>query len=168
MRRLLPVLLAACSNAVATPDAALDVVDDAAADDAPTVDASPPLAILVVNEVAPGEAPDWIEVVNASAAAVQLADYCYVDVAGDLAKCAPFAAMMLAPGAYHAQDVDDLVSGFRLGGDEELWVYRIADQRLSDGVDWDEGAAPTGTSYRRVPDTTGAFATGAQSKGAAN
>ena len=78
------------------------------------------------------------------------------------------AAMMLAPGAYHAQDVDDLGAGFKLASDEEVWVYRIADQRLADGVDWAEGNAATGTSFRRIPDATGTFATGGQTRGASN
>jgi len=127
------------------------------------------LRILVVNEVAPGETPDWIEVVNASSSPVQLDQFVYVDVAGDFVKAKAFPAMMLAPGAYYVQDVDDATSGFKLGSDEELWVYRASDQALSDGVDWPEGAAPTGSSYARSPTITGAFATTATpTKGQAN
>lgn len=157
------ILLAACSNAAdpATPDAPL--VPDA------RVDAGPPLDTLRVNEVVASGAPDWIEVVNASSAALELSEYCYTDVAGDFAKCKPFPAMTLGPGARFAQDVDDDVSGFKLGGDEEVWVYRIADQRLSDGVDWAEGDAPSNESFARIPDTTGAFVrTNQVTKGTAN
>lgn len=168
MRRSLVVLLAACSNASEpAADAPAQPIDAAA--DAPALDAPlAPLKILVVNEIAAGEAPDWIEIVNASTATVQLDQFIYVDVAGDFAKAVPFPAMALAPGAYHVQDVDDPISGFKLGGDEEVWIYRASDHALSDGVDWDAGAAPTGMSYARVPDTTGDFVTGAQSKGVAN
>lgn len=169
MRHLVLLALAACSNASdATVDAPVQPID-APAGDSPNPDAPPTaLKILVVNEVAPGEAPDWIEIVNASNAAVQLSEFAYVDVAGDFVKMKPFPAMMLAPGAYYAQDVDDPISGFKLGSDEEVWIYRISDMAMSDGVDWAQGAAPTGMSYRRAPDTTGDFATGAQSKGVAN
>jgi hypothetical protein len=163
--------VAACSNAAdPVPDAARSVDAPPGVDAAPGVDAGPPAALgtLNVNEVAAGETPDWFEVVNVSTAAVALADYCYVDLAGDLARCVPFPAMMLAPGAYHAQDVDDLGAGFKLASDEEVWVYRIADQRLADGVDWAEGNAAAGTSFRRIPDATGTFVTGAQTRGAAN
>jgi hypothetical protein len=76
--------------------------------------------------------------------------------------------MTLAPGAYFVQDVDDAGAGFKLAADEELHVYRIADQHASDSVDWADGDAPTGESFRRIPDTTGDFATGAQTRGAAN
>ncbi len=157
-------LVTACSNAAEPALDAAPGVDAGAAVDAPTA----PLGTLIVNEVAAGETPDWFEVVNVSTAAVALEDYCYVDLAGNLAGCVPFAAMMLAPGAYHAQDVDDLGAGFKLASDEEVWVYRIADQRLADGVDWAEGNAAAGTSFRRIPDATGAFATGAQTRGASN
>lgn len=164
MRSLSLVLLAACSNAAnPTPDAPQGVVD------ASTIDAGPPLGILVVNEVAPGETPDWFEIVNVSGAAVQLSDYCYVDAADDFAKCKPFAAMSLATGAHFAQDVDDTISGFKLGSDEAIFVYRIADQRLSDSLDWDDGVAPAGSTFARLPDTTGAFQTTAMpTKGTVN
>jgi hypothetical protein len=163
---LLLVAVIACSNAAnpQTPDAAQPVDAPAGDIDAPVV----ALRLLVVNEVAAGEAPDWFEVVNATASPLELADFIYVDAAGDFAKARAFPAMTLAPGAYFAQDVDDLISGFKLGSDEEVWVYRASDQALSDGVDWPEGAAPTGMSFARAPTITGDFVTGAPSKGVAN
>lgn len=167
MRLALVIVLAACSNAAnPTPDAAPMPVDAREAVDAaapPTY--APPLGILVVNEVAAAAAPDWFEVVNASTAAVQLDAFCYMDSG---AVCTPFPAVTLAAGGHHAQDVDDAVSGFKLGSDEELWVFRIADQRFSDGVNWAEGASPSGSSYARSPDTSGGFVTGAPSRGLAN
>jgi hypothetical protein len=170
MRSALVLLLAtACSNAADPVVDAPSQPIDAAVDSSSGPDAPPVMArILVVNEVAPGEAPDWIEIVNVTASPVQLDQFVYVDVAGDFVKAKAFPTMMLAPGAYYTQDVDDPISGFKLGGDEEVWIYRASDQALSDGVDWAAGAAPTGMSYARVPDKTGAFATGAQSKGVAN
>jgi hypothetical protein len=170
MKHLAFLLLAACSNAA---DPAVDAFvgphgSDGAIDgslDAPMTTA---VRILVLNEVAPGETPDWFEVVNATTVAVQLADFVYVDVAGDFTKAKAFPAMTLGPGARYVQNVDDVTSGFKLGSDEELWIYRASDHALSDGVDWAEGAAPAGMSYARSPDTFGPFVTGAQTRGAAN
>jgi hypothetical protein len=159
--------LAACSGA-ADPVDMLPPVD---APDETETDAPPapqPLRILVVNEIAAGEEPDWIEVVNATTSPVELSDFVYVDAAGDFAKARAFPAMTLAPGAYYAQDIDDTISGFKLGGDEEIWIYRASDMALSDGVDWNEGDSPTGMSFARVPSVFGDFVTGAQSKGVAN
>ncbi|MEO8701566.1 MAG: hypothetical protein ABI867_16090 [Kofleriaceae bacterium] len=165
--RLVLLALAACSNAAnPSTDAPLAPID--AAGDSGSPDAPIGLRILVVNEVAAGDTPDWFEVVNVTGGAIQLDQFVYCDVPNDFAKAKAFPAMTLGPGEYHAQDVDDTISGFKLGSDEELWIYRSSDQALSDGVDWAEAAAPTGMSFRRVPDRTGAFATGEQSKGVAN
>lgn len=163
-------VLAACSNAA---DPATDAFVGPPGADAPSRDApldGPATAtrILVLNEVAPGEAPDWFEVVNATTSPVQLADFAYVDLAGDFAKAKPFAPLVLGPGARFVQDVDDTISGFKLGGDEELWIYRASDHALSDGVDWAAGDAPTGKSFARSPDVFGPFATSAQTRGTAN
>lgn len=164
------VAVAACSNAA---DPAVDAyvgprdtptIDDAAVD-TPTGGAA---RIVALNEVAPGETPDWFEVVNATTGAIQLSDFVYVDVANDFAKAKAFPAMMLGPGGRYVQNVDDTVSGFKLGSDEELWIYRASDHALSDGVDWAEGAAPAGMSYARSPDVFGPFVTGAQTKGTTN
>ncbi len=160
---VLVCLIAACSNAADpadTPDA------PPAADAA--IDAGPPLDILRVNEVVAAGAPDWFEVVNVSATAVELSEYCYVD-SGDVAACKAFPAMSLAPMAHYAQDVDDTISGFKLGGDEEVSVYRISDMRISDKADWAEGDSPGGESWARIPDITGTFArTNQVTKNAAN
>jgi hypothetical protein len=148
-------------------DEPADETDDT---DDMTVDAPPAaLNLLVINEVAPGETPDWFEVVNVSGAALDLSLFSYCDVPDDFTKAKPFPAMSLLAGDRFAQDVDDTISGFKLGGDEALYVYRISDSALVDSVDWDEGAAPTGMSYARIPDTTGDFVMGStQSKGEAN
>jgi len=169
MRALLCLALAACSHAAdPATDAPLPPVDTA-----PPVDQAPPdapaaLRILVVNEVASGETPDWIEIVNATTSPVELSEFVYVDVAGDFAKARPFPAITLAPGAYYVQDIDDATSGFKLGGDEEIWVYRASDHALSDGVDWEEGDSPAGMSFGRSPSILGGFVTGAQTRGVAN
>lgn len=170
MRWLLSLSLAACSNA-ADPktDAQVQPLDAATADaEEVAIDAPAMVRALVINEVAAGEMPDWFEIVNVSTSAIQLADFVYVDVADDFVKAKAFPSTMLQPGAYYVQNVDTAGSGFALGSDEELHVYRASDMALSDTVDWAQGAAAMGTSYARVPDTTGDFVTGAQSKGVAN
>ncbi len=169
MRALVLVALAACSNA-ADPltDSPLLPVDTSPTPDGVPADGPVALRLLVINEVAAGDTPDWIEVVNATTSPIALSDFVYVDSERDFAKAKAFPAMTLAPGAYYAQDIDDATSGFKLGSDEAVFVYRAADQALSDSVDWDEGAAPASMSFARSPTIFGEFATGAQSKGTAN
>ena len=166
MRALVLVVLAACSNASNPAVDAAFVPIDAAPDAAP--DALVMLKIVVINEVAAGDTPDWFEIVNVTNAPVQLDQYVYVDSKGDFVKAKTFPTVTLPAGAYYTQDVDDTISGFKLGSDEELWVYRAADQLVSDAVDWDQGASPMGMSYARVPDKTGAFVTTDESKGLPN
>lgn len=170
MKHLALVLLAACSEAASpTADAYVGPTDTNSVAIDGSVDSMPvTVRIIVLNEVAPGETPDWIEVVNATTSAVQLADFVYVDAAGDFAKAKAFPAMMLGPGARYVQDIDDTISGFKLASDEAVWIYRASDHALSDGADWDEGAAPATKSWARSPDIFGAFATLAQTRGAAN
>lgn len=179
MRSTLAFLaLAACSNAAdpatdAPPGSHHDAPpagSDAADHDAPAGDGSAaPLRLLVINEVAASESPDWFEVVNATTADLELSDFVFVDAKDDLAKAVAFPQMTLGPGAYFAQDVDGTVVPFKLGSDEELWVYRNADGALSDGVDWNEGDSPAGGSYARKPDVFGPFQMSTtQTKGAPN
>lgn len=165
-RALLVAVLAGCSNASNPAVDAGFVPVDAAPDATP--DASASLRILVINEVAAGDTPDWFEIVNVTNGPVQLDQFVYSDVKADFVKAKAFPTVTLPAGAYYTQDVDDTISGFKLGSDEELWIYRAADQQLSDGVDWDQGSSPMGMSYAREPDTTGAFTTMAQSKGLPN
>lgn len=146
-------VVAACSNAADPQNTDAPPSGDASVD----AFVGPPLDILRVNEVVAAGAPDWFEVVNMTAAAVELSEYCYID-SGALAGCTAFPAMTLAPMAHYAQDVDDAISGFKLGGDEEVSIYRISDMRLSDKADWAEGESPGGESWARIPDITGAFA----------
>lgn len=111
---------------------------------------------LVLTEVAAaGEPYDWIEVLNVSGHPLDLVDYVYVDLRGDLERARPFSDVTLAPGERHLQPISDLRSGFALGPDEEVWIYRAADGALVDGADWDEGAAPAGGSLARLGDTGG-------------
>lgn len=169
MRLAVALVLSACSNAATPTDSGIPPLDTTQPDpDGPAPDAPAALRILVINEVAAGEAPDWIEIVNATTDPVELSDFVYIDTKDDLAAAVAFPAMTLAPGAYYVQDIDDPIQGFKLGSDEDVWIYRASDMALSDGVDWEEGAAPTGMSFGRSPTIFGDFVTGAQSKGTAN
>jgi len=153
---ILATSLAACA------DAASSIPDASPRADAPIVqpiDAPVARVGLVLNEVAASGTPDdWFEVTNTGVTSIVLSDYCFVDIKADFVKCKPFAATVLAPGAYIAVDVTDATAGFKLASDEELWIYRNADHVLIDGVDWAEGQSPSGGSFARSPDATGAFA----------
>lgn len=147
----------------------MHATDAAPSDDAGTDAGAAPLDILRINEVVATGAPDWIEVVNHTGAAVQMSDFCFTDTPDDATACKPFAAMSLAPNAHFAQDIDDTTAGFKLAGDEEVWVFQISDHRASDSVDWDAGDSPANGSFARLPDITGLFSrTNQPTKSAAN
>ena len=130
---------------------------------------APPGASLVVTEVAAAGVPDdWVEILNVSAEPVELIDFVIVDEAGRLERARPLSDVILAPGERHVQVISDEACGFRLAGDEEVWIYRAADGRLVDGIDWRQGASPPGGSLARSRDR-GAFVTvTAPSRGLAN
>lgn len=137
----------------------------------PGVDAAPPIdarAIdgpfarcpLAVNEVAAaGDPTDWFELVNVSGAPVDLTGFMFIDEADDPSMAVPLPASILSPGARHVQEVTDGVTGFALGGDDALWLYRVGTTTACDGVDWGAGQSPSGGSFSRVPDGTGPFRT---------
>jgi hypothetical protein len=114
---------------------------------------------LVVTEIAAAGAPDdWVEVMNTSDEPLDLDDFVVVDARDDLDRARPLGAVTLAPGERHVRVLTDATVGFRLAGDEELWVYRAGDGALVDGVDWRQGASPPGGSFAREGDV-GAFVT---------
>ncbi len=117
--------------------------------------------ILVINEVAAkGDPLDWFELYNVSDEAVDLSGYVVADDLFDADKRVAFpSGTTLAPGAYVQVEVDsDNWAGFKLGGDEELGIW-TSRGLLVDSVVWDEGDAPEGGSYARIPDGTGDFQT---------
>ena len=116
---------------------------------------------LVINEVAAkGDPLDWFELHNNSPEPVALDGFVVADDLADAGKRTPFpAGTVIQPGAYIQFRTDsDGWPGFALGGDEELGVW-LSDGTPVDSVDWDEGQAPEGQSYARVPDATGDFRT---------
>src|SRR5687768_17845780 len=104
---LLTSLSAACAAASADPGRRH-------VEPAPAV-VAPALPALVIDEVGAAGAPDWFEVVNTTHQLIELADFVYVDVAGDLDRARSFPDRTLGPGERHVQYVDTAIDGFWLG-----------------------------------------------------
>lgn len=164
------LLVTGCSGA---SEGDLNLPDGAPADapaapgDGPA-DAPMSLPDIRINEVAAGETPDWVEFVNLGEVAIDLTSLRILD-ANDAATAVALAASgSLEPGTYLAVDIADETVGFKLGGDEEFWLFTAAGDVI-DSVDWNQGDAATGKSYARQPDGTGDFVSlDTQTKGAAN
>ena len=121
-----------------------------------------PAGGLAINEVVTspaGDGTDWFEVVAIGSDAVDLSQYTVVD---DNSKHeqAPIGTGLLEPGEFYvvkAISSDDTSEDpsvpFKLGSDDSLTLYHNGE--IVDSMDWDEGAAPEGTSYGRLPDGTG-------------
>ena len=146
------LVAAACSNATSGDDIAV-------VDAAPPIDAIGPCPLAVNEIAAAGDPVDWFELVNVSAAPVDLAGFMFIDDTDDPALAVPLVATILAPGARHVQEVTSAAQGFALGGSDALWLYRIGTTAHCDGVAWASGDAPAGGSYSRIPDGTGRFET---------
>lgn len=137
-----------------------DLVNVTGSDAGPDAADEKVVVVLVINEIAANEVPDWFEIVNATPAPVQLDQFVFVDARFDFAKAVPFPAITLGPNEYYRQNVDGVTVPFKLASDEDLWIYRASDHAMSDGVDWVEGASsPAGWSYARVPNVFGTFRT---------
>jgi hypothetical protein len=156
-------------------DAAAGKSDTAKADSAQpdgnvAADAAPlPGKLLVLNEIACGEQPDWVEVYNLGSQEIALNGWTVTDNP----KAHPDGAALpnkttLKPGAWLALDIDDKNAGFALGQQEML---QLRDQQgfIVDEVAWQDGDCSTGTSYARLPDGFGLWQhTKKQTPGAAN
>lgn len=165
MRTAIMFALVACSNARDTPPDATRgaIASDASTSDgaksAPSDASTGPLRLIVLNEVVAAGDPDWFEIVNATTAPLDTSQFVFVDKAGAFDKAVPFTLGTIGPGAFATVDCDGSAVPFKLGSDEELWIYRGSDHVLSDGVDWAAGDSPDGGSYARIPDTFGPFTT---------
>jgi hypothetical protein len=114
---------------------------------------------LVVTEIAAAGLPDdWVELVNTSDEPLDLDDYLVVDDRSNLERARPLGATVLDSGERYVRVLTDSTVGFRLAGDEELWIFRASDGALIDGYDWSQGASPPGGSLARRGDV-GAFGT---------
>ena len=124
--------------------------------------------LLLTEVAAAGDPHDWIEVLNVSGQSLDLVDYAYVDLRGDLDRARPFADLTLRPGQRHVQPVTETRSGFALGADEEVWILRADDGVIVDGLDWELGSTPAGGSLARLGDTGGFVTVAAATPGAPN
>lgn len=114
---------------------------------------------LVVSEIAAAGTPDdWVEVLNTSDEPIDLDDFVVADDRRNPDRARPLGAVVIGPGERHVRVLTDATVGFRLAGDEELWIFRASDGVVVDGFDWDQGASPPGGSVARRGDI-GAFET---------
>lgn len=152
--------LGACDEAVSTAD----VGDTAVAAD--TSDTSEevlvPVLAVVVNEVAPAGAPDdWVELFNAGETRADLGGWALRDEDPRHGFVLP-AGTSIAPRGYLVvgRGVTEGVVGFDfgLGAADGIFLFDAAG-RLADGTSWDDGAAPAGASWGRIPDGSGGFVT---------
>jgi len=151
----------AISDAAPNEDAARGQTEDVQTGDV-LADSGAPNAThagLVLNEVvtsAEGDGTDWIELFAAGTEAVDLAQFTLVDDSPDH-EPATLPEVTLQPGEYFillAVDADDEVFApsvpFKLGSDDGVWL--ALDGEVVDVLDWDEAAAPKGSSWGRLPD----------------
>lgn len=122
---------------------------------------------VVINEVSAHGTdalmdPDWAEIKNTGSTAIDLSGYKLRDekVTATLPP-----GTTLGPGQYLIVYCDDVPDGgaadrlhvpFKLGGQDELHLLR-PDGTPVDAVFWDAVSAPSGKSYGRLPDGSGAF-----------
>lgn len=141
---------------------------DASTDDT-TTDATIDPSGIVINEVAPAGSPDdWFELYNTSDVAVDLTGWTFSDRAEDPRPVPFLDGSSVAPGGYLLVQFDDTYPGFGLGGADSLVVYGPDGEEV-DITAWEEGAAPEGQSWGRLPNGTGTFRTlGIQTPGEEN
>lgn len=114
---------------------------------------------LILNEVAPSGAPnDWIELYNPGSAPVDISSWTLTDLKTEPTKGSFPANTVIQPGEYKVFYFDDNWPGFKLGGDEEIYIFDAQGKQV-DGTDWEDGAAPAGKSWGRIADRTGPFKT---------
>jgi len=118
--------------------------------------------VLAINEVAPaGEGPDWIELYAHGEEAVTLSAYSVIDDNPDHSPAA-LPEVTLQPGEFlviYAVSADEATSDevpFKLGGADSLRLL-AGDGVEVDAVSWEEGAAPAGVTWGRLPDGSGPF-----------
>ena len=130
---------------------------------------------VIINEIVAspeGDEADWIELYAAGTEAVDLSAFTLVDDNPDHAP-ASLPEVTLQPGEYFvilAVDADAEVFApsvpFKLGSDDGVWLAR--EGQVVDSLDWDEDAAPTGSSWGRLPNGTTTLARLTPTPGAAN
>ena len=166
-----PALCFSCAGSD-TKQNALDTSqkDTAPTSDVPSNDANqsdtttpPPTGSIAINEIVcqPEEGgTDWFEIVVIGDNPVDLSAVTVVDDNADH-EPAPIGSITLEPGAFYVvkaisadDSSDDPSVPFKLGKDDSLTLF--VDGEAQDTLDWDDGQAPTGSSFGRLPDGTGA------------
>ena len=112
---------------------------------------------VVINEIVAAGAPDWVELYNLSEDEIDLDDLFLSDSPDEPLK-ASLSGLEIEGMSFLLIEVSDQTLGFKLGGDEALYLTTRAGA-LVDQVDWAEGDAPDGMSYGRLPDGEGEFRT---------
>ena len=175
---------AACGDNAIAPDARIDA-------GAPRGQGSEATSDLVINEVAPrGEGPDWIELHNRSAAAIDLCGVFLTDAADRIDHYLPLggvmppdacAPRMIDAGAYlviftddvpivEGTPIDPLHAPFELGIADEIHLVATTGQVI-DGLLflYPPGPdAPASVTVARSPDGAGLFFALPPTPGAAN
>ena len=154
------------------PESSMDVNNDDLSDTEVSAASDPVLLINEVVAAAQDGGYDWIELYVQGDAPVDLSDYTLVDDNPDHSPVA-LPAVSLEPGEFFvilAVDEDDEVFApsvpFKLGGDDGVWLAK--DGETLDSLDWDEGDAPEGSSWGRLPDGDDAVARLTPTPGAEN
>ncbi|MEZ4462484.1 MAG: lamin tail domain-containing protein [bacterium] len=114
---------------------------------------------VVINEVVASGAPDWVELVNTTNVELDLSTLYLTDDATDLTKGSVPAGTLLPANGFVVIDIADETVGFKIGGDEALFLVAADGTTILDQADWADGESPDGKSYGRIPDATGAFKT---------
>lgn len=117
---------------------------------------------LAINEIVAKDAEggdDWIEIVVTGKESLNLAEYSIVDEDADHEK-ASLPSVILNPGDYFVILATDKTPEdgsayvpFKLGADDSLILYHKSE--IVDAFEWQDGDAPEGYSYGRIPDGTG-------------
>lgn len=120
---------------------------------------------LVINEVLASGTPDGVELVNTGDEEINLSTI-YITDDRQVPNKARLEGFLPAQ-TYLWVELSDETVGFKLKGDEELYLF---DEELLmiDGVDWEEGDSPEGLSFARSPDLSGEFMTNEPSPGEPN
>ncbi|MBD91064.1 MAG: hypothetical protein CL940_12075, partial [Deltaproteobacteria bacterium] len=136
-------------------------------------DAAPDPGALVINEIVarPEDGGvDWVELLVVSDTPVELSEFLLVD-SNDEHTPEPVGSGTLEPGAFwviHATG-EDAIEGelsYKLGAADSLTLTRAG--AVVDTLEWEEGEAPEGTSFGRLPDGESAGQTLKPTPGAPN
>lgn len=112
---------------------------------------------IVINEVsASGE--DWFELTNIGEREVSLSRWLMTDEDTGAHRFLFPAGIALAPGGYMVFERGPDGFDFGLGAADAVVLFDSRGQRV-DVADWDDGDAPMGATFARIPDGVGEFQT---------